>query len=290
MERMKKYLFRMFVVVLAVASTACDNENENTDLEPPAIELIHPESRETIPAGENIVVEATFTDNQALATYSIDIHNAFDDHGHGRILEDPDLQEFIYKNNFELPATTMNTIILEEEIRIVENSIAGPYHFIVQAIDEQGNATSYQDDSTVEIEILITNGSMADITLTNLVDNHISITVGQPFSVEGKITDPDHATLHGLEEVRIMLTDPDEEHSHARVAQEELFLIEIPQSTLESYLLPEGGWDIAPMIDYSLSQTEADNLRTNEVDHLDLIIEVHDLQGNITIRYYPVDF
>ncbi len=286
---MKNVVSLVLLLAVIPVFTACDNDDENTDLESPAIELIHPELREMIPAGEPVMVEATFTDNMELATFSIDIHNAFDDHGHGRIYEDPDLQEFVYKNNFELPATTMYTVILENEIRIVDNAFAGPYHFIVQAIDGQGNATSYQDDSTVEIEILITNESMANITLSNLVNDRLSIAVGQPFTVEGIITDPEHATLHGLEEVIIMLAEPEEEHTHERIAEEELFLIEIPQNTLDGYLNQDGGWEIAPMIDYTLSQTEADNLQTHEVDHLDLVFEVHDLQGNITIRYFPVD-
>ncbi len=289
-QTMKKKLL-LFPVFLLLFGIACDDEEVAPDTEAPAIEVSDPVADETFPAGSNIPFNAVFTDDRALGTYSIDIHNNFDEHAHGRKMDDPALVRFTYKKNFSLPAEKVHVADLQSEILIPETAVAGPYHFIVQAIDAEGNATSYQDNSTVEIEILVTNTSMAVINITNLEGGELEIEAGQPFVVEGTITDPEHPTLSGFEEIMITLGESDEEHhdhDHGRKMEGELFEIEIHHEDIGDYENPDGSLNISGMVNYALDQSAADELLSEEVDHLVLKVKVIDRQGNYSIEKIPV--
>lgn len=275
-------------MITVIMTISCTNE-ELTDLTPPQIDVDSPENGQKFAAGSVIPFEAVFTDNLGLGTYSIDIHNAFDSHGHGRKAEDPDLIKFSFKDNYELPETTAFVAVLPEEIVVPPNTMAGPYHFIVQAIDAEGNATSYQDGSIVELEILITNESMAVIEIMNLVNDELEIEASLPFTVEGTITDPPHPDLQGIEEVFISLGEPEgeSEQDHGRKA-ETLYEINLEGSGLDPYYNQEGSLDISAMIDFTLSEQELVELLAEGIEHLELKIEAHDMQGNISIEIIPV--
>jgi len=276
----------LFVGSLILSACSVD---PSIDLDPPHIEVNDPADGSKAEAGSYILFNALFSDNQALGTFSIDIHNAFDGHSHGRIQEDPDLIKFSFRKNYDLPPVTAHLIALPQDILVPAETQAGPYHFIVQAIDAEGNATSYQDGSIVENEILIINESMARIDITNLVNGELEISGGTPFDVEGSITDPPHPTLQGFEMVHIILGEPEEGHSHDH-ARTTAYLFEstLHNSELTPYFNPDGSLDIAGMINYTPDESELAVLESEEVEHLELMVEVHDLQGNITIEKVAV--
>lgn len=276
------------MVTACLALAACESDLP-PDLTPPHIELDNPKMGGKFSAGTYIPFNALFSDDQSLGTFSIDIHNAFDDHGHGRIAEDPELSKFSYKRNFELPPSTAHIIALPEEIFIPVETMAGPYHFIVQAIDAVGNATSFQDASNVEREIQITNASMARVDITNILNDELEIEADFPFIVEGTITDPPHPALQGFELVYIALGEPDEGHAHEheRMA-ENLFENYTEGSQLDPYYNQDGSLNLSKLINFTPGSQDLSTLQNEGVDHLVLTIEVHDIQGNITFELVPV--
>jgi len=286
---MLKFKHSPLLILLIGMLNACSNNNLSLDLTPPLIVINNPKNGEKFDAGSFMIFNAIFSDDRALGTFSIDIHNVFDGHGHGRKVEDPDLVKFSFKKNYELPNDKVFIVAMPDEIKVPDNTFAGPYHFIVQAIDIEGNATSYQDASTIEREILIMNESMAQINIINLVNDELEIEANIPFVVEGSISDPPHPALYGIEEVYISLGEPEDEHAHdhGRIA-EMLFENFLEGSQLDPYYKQDGSLNLSGMINFTLGDQELSILQSEGVEHLELNVEVHDMQGNITIELVGV--
>ena len=283
-----KYILHSLWLLSILFFAACSEDND-PDLEAPVIAVEIPENEQRFEAGNNIPFNALYTDNEALSSTNIEIHNAFDDHGHGRKADDPSLSKFAYKETFEMPPDKSYLMDLTNEITIPENAMAGPYHFIVQALDAAGNATSFQDGSNIELTIFLTNNSMAQITIENLENGELEIEIDEPLIVMGTITDPEHPTLHGFEEILITLgEDHEDEHDHGRIMEDHLFEIEIHDDEISEYENPDGSLDIESMIGYTLNASTAAELIAEELDHLTLEISVLDKQGNIAIEIIPV--
>jgi len=284
----------LFIILLLVFQS-CD-EDDDVDTTAPTIEITDPVSGEAFEAGDHAHFEGIFTDDIALATFKIDIHNNFDGHDHGGrtavVAEDPGLIKWAYEESFDIPAGSKNyDAHLHDEIEIPGNTMAGPYHFIVSAIDQSGNATSFQDGSTKEIEVFITNDSQPMVDITNLENDELEIEEGVVFMVEGTISDPvpatgDYAGMHGLQ---ILLGEPEEhgeEHTHnGRIADEHLIEKAYDHEAFESFMDGENIIleNIFADINFTLSEQQHTELEEEEIDHLELTIRVEDEQGNITV-------
>ena len=289
---MKSIIYNLLILIsFSWWLTSCD-ETEEIDTTAPSIELFEPGAGEQFAAGSNLEVAATFQDNLNLATFSIDIHNNFDGHAHGRIKTDPSLLKWSFSESFEISGTSAN-ITLSDDITIPAEVMAGPYHFIVQALDADGNATSYDDDSTIEIEIYLTNNSMPQIDALNLVDGELEVEPGVPFTIEGIIMDPTPVTsaYAGIHTIAIMLgEDHEDEHSHdhssGRLKDEEhLFEVVYEENELAQFETDNGYQLENLMGSFTLTQAMADAL---ESDHLVLTVQADDEQGNIAISKIPV--
>ncbi len=280
--------------------TACSDDEGSTDLTAPVIEVLDPEWGEAFAAGEHIHFDANLSDNDGLASFQVDIHNNFDGHSHGRsTAHDPSLVKFSYLESFDVPSGAKNyNAHLHDDIEIVENALAGPYHLIVNAIDINGNSTSFQDGSTVEIEILITNNSMAIVEVTNMHHGELELEIDEAFEVNGTISDlvPAAGEYAGIDHVEIMLGEEGEHgghgHSHGRIADDDHMLIDVEyeHEDLEEFM-EDGVINLAMLfndINFVLTQEMADELEEEDVDHLELTIKVKDNQGNYTIQRIPV--
>jgi hypothetical protein len=286
----------MFLVLWGM--TGCNEDGKTIDTTPPVIELKEPGFGEFFAVGGPIYFEATFTDNIELGIYNIVIHENFDGHAHGRIAkanDDPSLIKWSFNESFQFPAGLKNSDVhLHDEIQIPSNTIAGPYHFIVQALDKSGNSTSYQDNSTVEVEIFITNNSMPVVNITNLVNDELEIEVGQVFMVEGTITDPTVGTYAGMHSLEIILgIGHHGGHNHnngGRVADEDLIDFDLDEDQLEDFMVNDAIIleKIFEEIDFTLSQAQLNELIAEDVDHLQLMIKVYDEQGNIAVSITDV--
>ena len=294
---MTKIFSVVFLFAAVTLFSSCDDSSDVVDVTAPTIEVDEPVEEEEFMANTYMHFEATFTDDIELATYNIEIHDNFNGHAHGRIAstaDDPSLSKWMYNQSFEIPAgqTTYNAL-LEDEILVPQNAMAGPYHFIVSAIDKAGNATSFQDDSTVEIEVMITNDSQPVVTITNLENDELHIEVGTLFMVEGTVSDPTTGEYEGMHGIQIVLGEDHEGedgHSHGRIAEEDLIEVLLEEADLEQYMV-DGSVDLKMVftdIDFTLSAEQLAELQAEEIDHLLLEISVEDEQGNYTISHTPV--
>ena len=265
------------------------------DITAPEIDVSEPQTWDELAAGEFITFDATFLDDLELGSYSIDVHDNLDGHGHGRIAQpndDPALERWIYKKNYTIPEGYIMFVAQhDDDIGIPENTMAGPYHFIVQAVDQAGNATNHQDGSTIEFEVLITNESQPVVNITNLVDGELEIEEGVRFQAEGDISDPSTGEYSGMHSMEVLLGEDLEEsheHAHGRIGQDEHeFLIDVDYegSELEVFMI-DGIIQLDQVfesINFTLSQQQLNDLISEDVDHLLLSINVKDEQGNLTI-------
>jgi hypothetical protein len=290
----RKQIF--IILIFSSFFTGCIfSSSDLIDITNPEIDVHEPHERDEFPAGEFITFDATIMDDLELGSYSIDVHDNLDGHGHGRIAQpkdDPGLERWIFKKNYTIPeGYIMYAAQHDDDILIVESAMAGPYHFIVQAVDKAGNATNYQDGTTVEIEILITNDSQPVVNITNIMDDELEIEAGVRFQVQGDISDPTAGEYSGMHSMEILLGEDHEEeheHVHGRIGQDDHeFLIDADYegSELEVFMI-EGVIQLDQVfesINFILSQEQLIELSSEGIDHLMLIIKVMDEQGNLTI-------
>lgn len=288
-DKIRNVLFISLILGLA-GLFSCDDDMDMIDVTAPSIEVKAPHEGEFLLAGEYLQFEATLTDDLELATYNLEIHENFSGHAHGRIAgsqEDPSLLKWSFKESYIIPAgLIIYQAIHEDDILIPTNTIAGPYHFIVQAIDASGNATNFQDDSAVEMEVYITNDSQPVINITNLENEELDLEVGVVFMVEGDVTDPTIGEYAGMHAIDIVLGEGDHDHSHdGRVAEDDLIDAYFKEEELDQFMV-DGAIILDKVfenINFSLTQDQLDELIAEEIDHLLLSIKVFDEQGNIAV-------
>jgi hypothetical protein len=297
---MKTKLLSGIVGIMGLALlnlTACNDDP--VDQSAPTIELSEPGMNEIFAAGDHVHFEAVFEDDVELGTYNVEIHDNSDGHSHGRVAAwqtDPSLIKWYFDESFEFPSgETIQEVLFEDEIQVAENALAGPYHFIVQAIDKAGNATAFDDDSAVEIQILIANNSQPDITISNLEEGELRLEAGVLFQAEGDVTDPTIGTYAGMHAVNITLGEGELDHDHnhgGRLANEDLIDVSYEKEQLEAFMT-DGVINLGAVfedIGFVPTQSQIDELKTADIDHLDLMIMVHDEQGNIGVSITPVHF
>ncbi len=78
MKRRNNVIVLLFAAVAAFTSCA----KEELDNEKPVIVLTSPAEEEVVRPGSAIRFEVTLSDNEALASYKVEVHSAFDGHGH----------------------------------------------------------------------------------------------------------------------------------------------------------------------------------------------------------------
>jgi hypothetical protein len=265
------------------------------DVTAPTIEVHEPGAGAYLEAGSYINFEAIFKDDFELGSYSIDIHDNFDGHSHGRIARtgtDPSLVKWSFKRSYTIPEGMIIFVAQhDDDIEVAANAMAGPYHFIVQAVDKAGNATNYQDGSTVELEVFITNDSQPIVNITNLENGELDIEVDVLFMVEGDVADPttgEYAGMHSLEVVLGEGHDPVHQHVHMRIAEdgyEDLIDVNFEGAELDQFMIDDAIQldNVFEAINFTLSQAQLDNLVDEGIDHLVLTIKIHDEQGNINM-------
>lgn len=132
---------QLFAIALALAAFiyACDKTDDDTTK--PAIELEEPADGDTMFIGYDAHLEMELSDNVKLKSYKVDIHSAFDDHGHSKsatldvawtFTKSWDVSGMknahIHHHEITVPATINGSPIAK-----------GKYHFMVYCTDEAGN-------------------------------------------------------------------------------------------------------------------------------------------------------
>ncbi len=243
-----------------------------TDREAPVITLNDPVNGEQVAAGDELHLEGLIEDNVELATWNLTIHNNFDGHQHGRLA----VTAFSLDRSYPISGRRAD---IHEHVDIPADATAGPYHLVVKAIDKEGNATSFADDSSKEVEIWITNDEMAEVLFRNSqgsITDHFHVHAGVPIVVAGDI----NGRGSDLSEVRLEVGTLDiSEHSHEghRLMAEEPFFsktITIPPGTRTTTLgTLLAGTEIA------VSQAQVELLEQQNTP-VYLIVRVKDADGN----------
>lgn len=148
---MKKLLLPFLLLSLIVFS--CDDDDSDTTK--PQIANLEPEENEMFEIGVPIHFEADISDNEGLRSYKIDIHNNFDNHGHGQKLAANDNDSTAYsftkvwmydKEGGFLLEGMKNAHLHHHEIIIPTQQNGkhikpGRYHFVLYVVDMAGNET-----------------------------------------------------------------------------------------------------------------------------------------------------
>ncbi|MDR3137946.1 MAG: DUF4625 domain-containing protein [Tannerellaceae bacterium] len=130
------------IISLALATLAFGffNACEQGDTQKPIIDLVEPEEGDLLAIGHEhgVHLEMKLSDNDALNSYRVQIHNAFDGHPHQETRSD-DPEPFFYDSVFTDIQGKRNTHIHHHAIVIPEGVAEGNYHLEVRCLDVSGN-------------------------------------------------------------------------------------------------------------------------------------------------------
>lgn len=217
---MKHLIKSILIAVMTVFfMTACsDDDSEPQDTSKPVISDVHVENHELgtgddekVMAGEEGEVHFKLMDNRELGSWKIDIHDAFDGHGHGKVFAN---YSIILSGN---TGGTMQEIEVDLG-EIPAEATAGEYHCIVNATDAAGNSAEF-----VDVRFILSNGTEPQLELISPdLANTEHMDKGSSFSMTGNLTDD-----AGIESFEIFLTeDSEDDHNHGKTVQEDYLLFD----------------------------------------------------------------
>lgn len=142
---MKTKLVYLFSLTATIFLTSCSNDDDTViDTIAPVIAISEPHDEDEFEPGASIHFNALFTDNVALASYKIEIHEDFDSHTHGATKQSKSQDNpWSYDKVFTIQAgqksfTADHQILIPELIN--GNPISeGAYHLGVFVTDAAGN-------------------------------------------------------------------------------------------------------------------------------------------------------
>jgi hypothetical protein len=158
MKLISKYFYPLFLIVLISACSSDDSLDK--DDEKPTIGIKYnggfPQACEILQKGETYTFKAQVTDNQALASYSLNIHHNFDHHTHDDQGAQCDLEAIksaikpmmLMENHAIEDGATSYEINLS--IAIPDDIDPGDYHCAYSVTDETG----WQSRTSVDIKII----------------------------------------------------------------------------------------------------------------------------------------
>lgn len=143
----KRSIIFMVLTGAILFSKSCDKDDE-IDQTAPSIDIsainAFPKQCDTLYRGESFMFIATFTDNEALGSYSLDIHNNFDHHSHTTEVEECEpwpvqtpVNPFLLIEGFQIPDAPQ-TFTTSHEIAIPADADEGDYHFMIRVVDKNG--------------------------------------------------------------------------------------------------------------------------------------------------------
>lgn len=144
--------------LLMVSCSDDSNETQAKDIEKPRIEDGHvpnPIDCQVYTRGQVIPLRYTFTDNQELGNFNIEIHNNFDHHTHSTSATECTLDPkkspvnpWVFNQSQKIPAGK-KSFEAKLDITIPEDIDTGDYHFMIRLTDKAG----WQQLKAVSIKI-----------------------------------------------------------------------------------------------------------------------------------------
>jgi len=157
-----KFLIRnSYILLILILLGACSSDDSVTkDEEKPVITINYdggfPKACEQLKRGETYIFKAKATDNQALAAYSLNIHNNFDQHTHDDQEENCVLDDkkdadnpLLVNENYTIEGGP-SSYELQIEMFIPTDVDTGDYHCTYSVIDETG----WQAQTSIDIKII----------------------------------------------------------------------------------------------------------------------------------------
>jgi hypothetical protein len=145
-----KGIKHLLLIILLLAGLGLSCERDEIDKEKPTIDISHqdafPVNCDTLYFGESFLFKALFSDNQALGSYSIDIHNNFNHHSHSTEVTECNLNP---KKN---PVNPLNLI---EEYKIPEG--LKEYETMQTVTIPSGNNSGLYDEGDYHLYISLTD-------------------------------------------------------------------------------------------------------------------------------------
>lgn len=133
----RNYLSAISILLFSSLFASCSDEG---DTQKPVIDLDEPEEGAVLHIGSPVHFEMDLSDNEAIASYKVNIHNNFDGHSHSRASETEATVPFTFDKSYtEDIAGKKNTHVHHHDIVIPANATPGKYHFMVYCTDEAGN-------------------------------------------------------------------------------------------------------------------------------------------------------
>lgn len=145
--------------MLSILSCSSDDDS-NVDDQKPTISVAYeggfPQACDELVRGETYTFRAMVTDNEALASYSLDIHNNFDHHTHDDQeavcdldpIKEP-VNPFIYMENYSIEGG-VSSYEINISLTIPEDIDTGDYHCAYSVTDETG----WQSRTSIDIKIV----------------------------------------------------------------------------------------------------------------------------------------
>lgn len=141
---------RQFILLagMVLAAVACDKDEPAIDTDYPVIEAqapgTFPVQCSTLKRGEAFTFKATFTDNIALGSYSLDIHHNFDHHTHSTEVSDCEtdpikkpVNPFLLIKSFDIDPGQQR-FEASQTIQVPAGIDPGDYHFMIRLTDKEG--------------------------------------------------------------------------------------------------------------------------------------------------------
>ncbi len=144
---------KILVIASILAGTfgmiSCSSDDENVDTQKPIIILNQPQNEAELHFGENLQIEAEFSDNVGLASYKIEIHSAGDGHTHKTLVG----TEWFHSETHPISGSpthyiAQRNILIPAEIN-GEPVLEGHYHLGIYLVDTSGNEQQF----FVEVDI-----------------------------------------------------------------------------------------------------------------------------------------
>lgn len=151
----KNIFFLALSAIICFSFTACDEEDDAADTTKPVILLDEPADGDSLLIGDDVHFECDFSDNEALGSYLIEIHNNFDGHSHkvsSNLTREGETEAFYLKKSYELN-NLRNTHVHHHDIVIPENATPGAYHLIVYCTDAAGNQAMVARDIVLSHDV-----------------------------------------------------------------------------------------------------------------------------------------
>lgn len=141
MKRTRVVFLALLLASLTLSIASC-KKHENKDTEKPTITIAEPEEGEYVLVGKSMHLEMDLSDNEALASYKINVHNASDGHSHGATRQGGSgSKPFFYEKVHEEIAGQRNAHVHTHEVVIPADAKLGKYHLMVYCTDKAGNET-----------------------------------------------------------------------------------------------------------------------------------------------------